>query len=116
MQATGMVDDHLCTLRLGLAVDDHTLAGREDFLNVVGIEPADAQQRAERVALDLLEGRLEHLAAAPESLGGGGNDDPANAHRFVTGGIGKALKLAAVLVATGIMTQEIAYRRQVKPG
>ena len=109
-----VVDEHLRSLGLGLAVDDHALTGGKELLDVVSVEPAQGEQRTQRVAFNFLQGGLKHLTAAAEAFSGGGNHDTADADRRVRGGVREVLEVAAVLVASRVVGKQVADRVQVE--
>ena len=110
-----VIDDHIFSPRLRLAVNHEPLAVCDDFLDVKQVEPAHGQPRRQGMAGRLLNRRLEERLAAGKPLHRGADDQTADAHRLVPRLGREVFKLPAVFVTTRIMPDQIADRAQPQP-
>ncbi len=64
----GMIDVELPDSLLRLAEDDEALAGRDHFLHMPDIEPAQDEPRAERGGAFFFQRDLDHCAASADAF------------------------------------------------
>ena len=104
-----VVDDDALAAGLGLAVDDHALPGGEDFLDVLGVEPAERQQRGMSAWRSASWSMASNIWRRPPSrLAAVETTIPQTQTGVSVGGVGEMLEVAAVLVAAGVMGEEVA--------
>ena len=87
--------------------DHQSLPGRDHFLHVMQIEPAENQRLAQRIRIRILQRRLENLLPTAEPDQACIDDFAAKKNWQLTFLARKRGKLGAILVATRKMGQEI---------
>ncbi len=99
-----------------LSENDQALAGRDHFLHVVQIEPAQHERLAERVRVRFLQGRFEDLLPAAETPQRRLRHLAANTDRRLAFLAREAGKLLPIFVPPRIMREQIAHRGNARAG